>query len=120
MMIWGPGLYWVNGDSVCPGAFCGWTEAVLSPVLLLLGNTSIQRTPQQSLEVPGREIHQMNFRADTGGHHHPLENISVNRTKSSIFQITYPLQITPSTVIRNMPPSINKTHCEKAEFHSDI
>lgn len=67
-------------------------------------------------EVLGREIHQVNLRADTGGHHHPLANISVNRKKSSIFQIAYPLQITPTTVIRNMPPSTNKTHCKKQNF----
>lgn len=67
-------------------------------------------------EVPGREIHQVNLRADTVGHHHPLANISVNKKKSSIFQIAYPLQITPTTVIRNMPPSTNKTHCKKQNF----
>lgn len=67
-------------------------------------------------EVPGREIQQVNLRADTGGHHHPPANISVDGRKSSIFQIAYPLQITPTTVIRNMPPSTNKTHCKKQNF----
>lgn len=41
-------------------------------------------------EVPGRELHQVNLRADTGGHHHPLANISVNRKKSSIFSNCIP------------------------------
>lgn len=66
--------------------------------------------------MPGRETHQASFVTDTGGHHHQIADIAVNRKKgSSLFQITHPLQITASTVIRNMPLSINKTRKRKKE-----
>lgn len=38
-------------------------------------------------EVPGREIHQVNLRADTGGRHHPLQIFLSAERKALFFKL---------------------------------